>query len=221
VRDLGGLRTHAGRTTRWGAVVRSDDLDRLTDAGWSALEGYGVRTIVDLRNDEERTLRPRTVTTVPVPLDHSDDTDFWEACWADELDGSPLYYLPFLDRKPERCAAAVAAIAQADPGAVVFHCGAGRDRTGLVSVLLLALAGVVPEDIVADYELSNVRLRRFWAVHGEEDQSAVIADILRRKNTSARELLLELLASLDVEAYLRSGGLGDEDLAAVQTRLLA
>jgi protein-tyrosine phosphatase len=221
VRDLGGLRTHAGRTTRWGAVVRSDDLDRLTDAGWSALEGYGVRTIVDLRNDEERTLRPRTVTTVPVPLDDADDTDFWEACWADELDGSPLYYLPFLDRKPERCAAAVAAIAQADPGAVVFHCGAGRDRTGLVSVLLLALAGVVPEDIVADYELSNVRLRRFWAVHGTEDQSAVIADILRRKNTSARELLLELLASLDVEAYLRSGGLGDDDLAAVRARLLA
>ena len=221
MRDLGGLRTHAGRTTRWGAVVRSDDLDRLTDAGWSALEGYGVRTIVDLRNDEERTLRPRTVTTVPVPLDDSDDTDFWEACWADELDGSPLYYLPFLDRKPERCAAAVAAIAQADPGAVVFHCGAGRDRTGLVSVLLLALAGVVPEDIVADYELSNVRLRRFWAVHGTEDQSAVIADILRRKNTSARELLLELLASLDVEAYLRSGGLGDDDLAAVRARLLA
>jgi protein-tyrosine phosphatase len=62
VRDLGGLRTQDGRTTSWAAIVRADDLDRLTDTGWSALDSHGVRTIVDLRNDEKRgpwpTLRP-------------------------------------------------------------------------------------------------------------------------------------------------------------------
>ena len=221
MRDLGGLRTHDGRTTSWGAIVRADDLDRLTDAGWSALESYGVRTLVDLRNDQERGPRPDRVATVHVPLDDTADTDFWEACWAEELDGSPLYYRSFLELKPERCAAAIVAAAGAGPGGIVIHCGAGRDRTGLISVLLLALAGVVPEDIVADYELSNVRLQRLWARQGEDDQSAVIAEILRRKNTSARELLLDLLASFDVEAYLRSAGLGDDDLAAVRARLLA
>jgi len=87
-------------------------------------------------------------------------------------------------------------------------------------MLLLALVGVAPEEIVADYELSNVRLRPFWADRGEDDQKPVTDEILRRKNTSARALLLNLLASLDVEAYLRSAGLGVDDVAAVRTRLL-
>src|SRR5262249_47969420 len=54
VRDLGGLPTSDGRTTRWRAVVRADNLDRLTPQGWAALDAYGVRTVVDLREDEER-----------------------------------------------------------------------------------------------------------------------------------------------------------------------
>jgi len=96
---------------------------------------------------------------------------------------------------------------------------AGRDRTGLIS-LLLALVGVMREDIASDYELSNVRLRPFWAERGEEDQGPLTEELLTRRNTSARALLLDILASLNVDAYLRSGGLGEDDLAAVRTRLL-
>ena len=155
-----------------------------------------------------------------MPLDDLDDTTFWEHCWSNELDGTPLYYRPFLDRKPGRCAAAVAAIARAERGGVLFHCGGGRDRTGLISLLLLALVGVMPEDIVLDYELSNARLPPFWAARGWEDQRPAIEEALKRKNTSARALLLDILGSLDVEDYLRSGGLGDDDLAAVRARLL-
>lgn len=224
VRDLGGLRTADDRNTRWGAVVRSDSLDRLTTAGWSSLQAHGIRTIVDLRNDEEREApaEPSAAefTTVHVPLDDLADTEFWEYLWGNDLDGSPLYYQPFLDRKPERCAAAVAAVAHAAPGGVIVHCGIGRDRTGLISLLLLALVGVAPEDIASDYELSNLSLRRLWAERGEDDQCPVIEEILRRKNTSARALLLDILASLDVDAYLRTGGLSDDDLTAVRARLL-
>jgi protein-tyrosine phosphatase len=206
--------------------VRADDLTRLTEAGWSALQAHGIRTIVDLRNDHEvhaapdLERRPAGPASVHVPLDDVADTEFWEHCRRDDLDGSPLYYRPFLERKPERCAAAVATIARAEPGGVVFHCGGGRDRTGLISLLLLALVGVAPEDIVSDYELSNIRLRRLWAAHGEPDESREIEEILARKGTSARALLLDLLSSLDVAAYLRSGGLTDRDLAAIRERLL-
>ena len=155
-----------------------------------------------------------------VPFDDIADTTFWTYCWDNDLDGSPLYYQPFLDRKPERCAAAVAAVAHASPGGVLIHCGAGRDRTGLISMLLLALAGVAPGDIASDYEASTKRLAPAWAVWGYHDQGLEIAEILRRKNTTARALLLDILAKLDVHAYLRSAGLSANDLAAIQARLL-
>ncbi len=178
-RDLGGLRTGDGRETRWGAIVRADSLDHLTPSGWSALQAYGIRTVVDLRNDTEIPTdtgpRPTGLATVHVPLDDVEDTAFWQYCWDNDLDGSPLYYQPFLDRKAERCAAALAAIAQAAPGGVVFHCGIGRDRTGLISLLLLALVGVEPEEIAADYELSNARLGPAWAVRGEKEHAAKAA----------------------------------------------
>jgi protein-tyrosine phosphatase len=114
----------------------------------------------------------------------------------------------------------VAAIARAEPGGVLVHCTGGRDRTGLISLLLLALARVLAEDIVSDYELSNARLPPFWEARGWDDQRPIIEEILKRKNTSARALLLDLLATLDTDAYLRSGGLGDDDLVAVRDRPL-
>jgi protein-tyrosine phosphatase len=94
-------------------------------------------------------------------------------------------------------AAVVAAIAHARPGGVVVHCVGGRDRTGLVSLLLLALVGVAPEHIVADYALTPDA----W--------------------DGAGEVILALLAELDAEAYLRTAGLTQSDTEALRERLLA
>ena len=69
------MRTKHGGRTRWGAVVRADGLDGLTRAGWSALVAHGMRTVVDLRNDEEIASmpdvepRPRDLAYVHVPFD--------------------------------------------------------------------------------------------------------------------------------------------------------
>jgi protein-tyrosine phosphatase len=220
-RDLGGLRAADGRATRWGALIRSDNLDSLTPAGWSALREHGIRTIVDLRNDDERQARsrPAGVAAVHVPLDDLADTEFW-ACWGRGLHATPLYYQAFLDRKPERCAAAVADVARAEPGGVLVHCVGGRDRTGLIALLLLALVGVAGEDIAADYELSLDRLGRLHAALGEDDPRQRINELLARQNTSIRASILASLDSLDAEAYLRDAGLTDQDLAAVRARLL-
>ena len=128
VRDLGGLSTSAGRKTRRAAVVRADALGGLSDAGWAALIGHGVRTVIDLRNEDERahvdaSQRPASVTTVPIPLDVSEDREFWNAWESGPQFGTPLYYRPHLERFPARNAAVVAAIADAQPGGVAFHCG--------------------------------------------------------------------------------------------------
>lgn len=225
VRDLGGLRATGGRCTRWGAVVRADDISSLDAAGWEALREHGVRTIIDLRNDDEIAAdapdRPEDVTTVRVPLDDVADSELWDHIRDNELDGTPLYYSPFLARKPERCAAAITAIARAAPGGVVVHCSVGRDRTGLVAAHLLALAGAWAEEIIADYALSATRLPARYAALGMEDQNAMIADVLARKRTSIGQLLDDLLASLDVEACLERGGMEEGDLRAIRARLVA
>jgi protein-tyrosine phosphatase len=200
-------------------VVRADSLDRLSPAGWAALHAYGIRTVVDLRESDERTAevsRPAGVTVVHVPLDDNDDADFWYRCIDDDTDGTPLYYRPFLEWKAERCVAAIAAVARAGPGGVVVHCGIGRDRTGLVALLLLALAGVTPDSIIADYTLSGERLRRYF--DGADDDPVVTR--LAERGTTIAETIHELLTGLDIEARLTAAGLTAADLLAVHTRLV-
>jgi protein-tyrosine phosphatase len=225
VRDLGGLPAAGGRRTRWGAVVRADAIDRLTPAGWAALEAHGVRTIVDLRNDDERegldgAARPAGITTVHVPLDGIEDRAFWDVWATGPQFGTLLYYGPFLERFPQRAAAAVAAVARAAPGGVALHCVGGRDRTGLISILLLALAGVAPRDIAADYALSAPRLRARALAHGEADPGAGLEAYLRERGTTADEVIVALLRTLDVAAYLGAAGVADAELTAVCGRML-
>ncbi len=222
-RDLGGIGAIDGRRTRWRAVVRSDHLDDVTPAGWSALRAHGIRTIVDLRNDDERGRRPEPAADLDVvlfPLDDMGDTEFWQVWASGPQFGTPLYYRPFIERKPDRCAAAVRAVARARPGGVVVHCGGGRDRTGLVTMLLLSLLGVAPEDIASDYELSYERMHAWYIARGEDDQHPELEAFLAGERTTAREAILATLAAVDIESTLRSGGLTEADLAALRGRLL-
>jgi protein-tyrosine phosphatase len=217
VRDLGGLPTADGRRTRWGAVVRSDTPDRLTPEGWEAAAAHGVRTIVDLRNPGEHRalpgLRPPGMTVVSVPVDRLDDPD------RPRFGGTPLYLRPFMGRWPDLCVAPLRAIAQAPPGGVLVHCVAGRDRTGLTAILLLALAGVAHEHILDDYARSAARLSALYARLGEPDDDLRVQARLAEAGTTTAEVILALLAGLDVEAYLLSGGLTPAELTTLRDRL--
>jgi protein tyrosine/serine phosphatase len=224
-RDLGGLPTRDGGRTRRGALVRSDALQQLTADGWAALVAHGVRTVVDLRNDDERgpdvAPRPPDITTVHVPLDVSEDREFWDVWEHGPQFGTPLYYRPHLGRFPERNAQVVAAIARAAPGGVAFHCGGGRDRAGQVALLVLTLAGVDPDAIADDYVLSEERLRAKYAAAGEPDQAPVLNGYLAQQGTTARAALLRVLDGLDLEAHLGAAGLTAADVAALRARLIA
>lgn len=185
-RDLGGLRTADGRTIRPGALVRARSLDHLDAEDWTALYALGVRTLIDLRNDDERAAAPTPpgITAVHLPLDCIEDREFWDEWAADWRFGTPVYYGPHLARFPERSLAVLTTIAYARPGGVLFHCMGGRDRTGMIAMLVLALAGVAPEDIAADYELSAT--------------DPAVAAGLEGAGTTARAELLRTLAELDL-----------------------
>jgi hypothetical protein len=197
VRDLGGL----GRIRR-GALVRADSLERLTARGWTALEAHGVRTVIDLRNPaeigEDDAPRPAGVTTVRFSLDGMDDTEFWDA-WVHRPEfGTPHYYGPWLERFPDRASTVLAAIARAAPGGVAYHCGLGRDRTGLITMLLAAALEVPVRAAADDYALS-AEIEDFWETRDE----------------TPAEVFAAVMARVDPTAYLAA-----EDRAALAGRAL-
>jgi protein tyrosine/serine phosphatase len=214
-RDLGDIPTADGRRTRRGALVRSGTVEGLRTEGWSEVEDYGIRTVVDLRNEAEikgdRVPRPTSIETLHIPLDVTEDREFWGRWEGGPQFGTPLYYGPHLERFADRSAEVVGAIARARPGGVLFHCAGGRDRSGQIAMLVLALAGVAPAEIARDYELS--------AHPGDATEDLKPAEFLRQQGTSAAEVLIDLLTGLDLEATLLGAGLSPTDLAALRDRL--
>lgn len=211
VRDLGGLRTIDGRMTRFGGIVRSDTPSRLTPAGWSALYAYGIRTIISLRThgmvEEELDFTPPypDLVIIQAAIEDITDEEFLRKWAATDLWSTPLYYHDALRRWPERHAAAISTIGGAGPGGVLFHCVRGHDRTGIITLLLLALVGVTPEDIIADYELSRDPARD---------------ELLAGHQSSVRQAVLGALDGLDIASYLLMGGASEADMDAVRKRLL-
>ncbi len=236
VRDLGGHRTRDGGETAYRAVVRADSVSQLSDAGWAALVGYGVRTVVDLRGDHEREDDPPA--ELPVEVRHVPFMEASEQEWEEigaELEAATAAapdvptstrdaYLIFLERFRDNVAAGIRAVANAPEGGVVVHCVGGKDRTGLLVAFLLHLAGVPEAEIAADYALSEERLRPrhegwFAAADSEEE-----LERLRRIAQTPAESILGVFKELErryggVEEYLRQAGVTDEELASARARL--
>jgi protein-tyrosine phosphatase len=236
VRDLGGHPTKDGGETRFGSVVRADSVRQLSDEGWQELVDYGVKTIVDLRADEELEADPPA--ELPVEVQHVPFLETDRGDWPEieaELDAvvkaapdvasaTRDVYLVFLERFAENVATAIRAVADAPKGGVVIHCAGGKDRTGLVTAFLLYLAGVTTEEIARDYALSEERLRSRHEEWLAEAQTEEERERLKRIQQTPAESIRGVLEELErrygsVEGYLRHGGLTDDELARARARL--
>ena len=236
VRDLGGLDTANGGRTRYGAVVRADDVHQLSDEGWRALVAHGIRTVLDLRGDHEREDDPPA--ELPVEVVHVPFMEASEAEWeeiAEEIEAAAVaapdvasstrdVYLIFLERFKANVAAAVRALARAPEGGIVIHCVGGKDRTGLLVAFLLHLAGVDDREVAADYALSEERLlsrHQAWFEAAESDEELTrLQRIARTPAASMEGVFAELERRYGgVEGYLRAAGVSDEGLALVRARL--
>ena len=233
VRDLGGLLTEDGRRTRLGGVVRSDNVRKLTEDGWRALADHGVRRIVDLRWPEELAEdQPRDVEIEVVHVsvlgggfdeEYVAQLDAHLASVDDVADHYAWSYVDWLERYRERFGRAFAAIADAD-GVVVVHCMGGKDRTGVVSALLLRLAGVSHDAIGEDYAVTAVNLEPStsrWIPAIEDPVERAKWARLAATPAVAMERVVREVESVygDVPSYLRAAGVDDAQLERLRDRL--
>jgi protein-tyrosine phosphatase len=169
-RDLGGYRGLEGRTVRWGRVFRSDALHALTERDLQTIAELGLRSVFDLRWSHERERQPTAIPTThghrSVHLMVGEDPDLTNGKELMEqiLDGSlpeaddgfmADMYAEMLRDGAATFGRLLTHLAEDDWLPALFHCTAGKDRTGISAALLLTVLGVDEEDILDDYELST------------------------------------------------------------------
>jgi protein tyrosine/serine phosphatase len=218
-RDLGGLPVEGG-TVREGALIRTESLTRLEDP--DVLREAGVSLIVDLRRPGE--------SVEPHPF--ADEDLYVNLPVEDPADAKGItstmgaLYLDMLDARPELFAQALGSMADAERGAVLVHCAAGKDRTGLVVALALSVAGAEPDVVAADYAVTGDRLSPYVEGYLATIEDEKQREFWRGHQATPVEFMLRVLEHLDekyggVEAYLRSGGMTDDQLSALRERLVA
>ena len=163
VRDLGGYPTIEGRLTRSRVLIRAGTLDKLTPHGQRQLADYGVKTIVDLRDEQEANEYPdlfapsTTYLNLPFFGDTLSADETWYRHWTDSPTLHELYQ-HYFDRCQPQIKAIISAVAASTPG-ILFHCYAGKDRTGLIAALVLSSVGVPAEVIAEDYERTSQHIQ--------------------------------------------------------------
>ncbi|WP_240665756.1 tyrosine-protein phosphatase [Agromyces sp. LHK192] len=223
-RDVGGM-TAATGTIRHGVLYRADGLARLGEAGRERLVELDVRRVIDLRDDFETDALPDDVEGLDIDLVR---LPVFEGSARSQSLGYSLdsLYERIVTQHAGVVAEAIRDIATERDGAVVVHCTAGKDRTGVVVALALLAVGVDREQVVADYEVTEANLAGEWlegmvalvGSHGVADSPALrmlmggsprsaiesVIDLVEREHSSAREFLLASGVTLDELASLEA-----------------
>lgn len=225
-RDLGGYEVGDGRQIAWGRLFRADGLYRLGDADLDVVDALGIRTVIDLRSagevDDHGTF---PVEKMPLSFHHLPIID---ATWMTEevptftdddqgaIDFLTWAYSDMLDKGAERFATAISLIASPEAVPVVFHCAAGKDRTGILAALVLGGLGVDDATIVADYQLTAAAMERMrrWVEANHPDMLSRMHDAPSYMRAARPEAIESLLAEIradhgTVRSFLTEIGVDD------------
>ena len=234
-RDLGGYPTADGSHTRWGHAFRSDRLDELSANDQALIESLGVSTVFDLRsNGEVRASPDRLPSGIKyVHLPMSSDVAQQRSMLARIIDGTlakfddddmSAGYLGMLDGFGEYFVEVINEIAEGRR--ILFHCTAGKDRTGVMAMVLLGLAGVTEPYLLDDYEISQ-HYRQHNSDSSFQDQIRAAGfnpDDFETMWQSPRAVMRQTLEGLrqrwgDHASFLNSIGASDEMVTAARSHL--
>ena len=233
-RDLGGYPTAGGRTTKWRTLFRSDGLYRLRGADdMSRVRQLGLKSVIDLRTEREQREQGIFPTDdIEVTFHHLSIVDVtWSDTETPEFDDEVEFlvwgYRDMLEIGSSRFADAMHVLAQTDSLPAVFHCAAGKDRTGVLAALLLSSLGVDDAHICADYGLTQDAMQRTiaWSkVHRPElaERYATIPKAYLAADPRAMQIILAELAQRhgSVRNYVREIGVADNTVDALSNLLL-
>jgi protein-tyrosine phosphatase len=219
-RDLGGYVGLEGRTVRWGQVFRSDALHGLTAADLSVVGELGLRAVYDFRRTVECERQP-TVMVDGVPIVRvcvGDDVENGPELIDQILDGSLPeaddqfvidMYVSMLTEAASIFGSLLTALAEPDGLPALFHCTAGKDRTGLAAAMLLTVLGVSRDHVLDDYCLTNEYRsnRRIEELRPLVEEAGGNIEKVRPFLSARRPVLAGALAWMDgehggVEGYL-------------------
>jgi protein tyrosine/serine phosphatase len=234
-RDLGGYQNEAGATMRTGLVFRADGLQRLSDSDLDHLRDViGLGGVIDLRsNDEVREDGRGAIAEGEIAIHHvplfpearSQSGGQRREVPKDLLaDMSALYFF-MLEAASEPIAQIVHMLSAADTP-MVFHCAAGKDRTGVISAVLLSLLGVPRKTIVADYAFSRQNIDLINARLNESESYQRIMDELPEGAYDADPAAMEaFLDKVDgkygsVLGWAEESGVDERTRGLLQERLL-
>ena len=234
VRDLGGYPTSDGRETRWKTFVRAASLHALQPASQSALIDYGIRTVIDLRKTWETGEAPNVFEgSSHVTYHHQNMLGDGPEPEADPIKSvGPANYMAasyssWLDLRKPQIGRTLATLAEPEARPAIYHCAGGKDRTGIISALLLGIAGV-PGDIIAeDYALSaRYLLDRYFAEQAppESNPGNFTWEDYQRVHCPP-DAMTKVLEDLNgryggIEPYVRTTGLSSGQIESIRAALV-
>jgi protein-tyrosine phosphatase len=224
VRELGGHPTRDGSKTRSHSLLRADDLVQLTEEGVQALADYGVRTVIDLRWPGEVAGRTHPVAAgIAHGMRYHNISllaaDEWKWAALSGVCTKEMWKVAVLEHTRPQLKHVLDVIADAAAEPLLFHCVAGKDRTGLIAALLLALADVEPDAIAADYAASTTHLTDAYLVRYPDLARAEIFEALRCPEAGVHNMLAYLAQYGGAAGYLRVIGLSEAKIARLRARL--
>lgn len=220
-RELGGYSVKNGQQTNWHKFLRSSDLSKLTSADCSFLDAYGVNQVIDLRSADEIEKTPHPLMTADfcdytnIPLITGDVSNL---VFSQEDFTMAKMYVELLETS-EGITPVFKKIAQTE-GNILFHCAAGKDRTGVVAMLLLSLVGVSRQDIVSNYEVTFTNIPSLVAAFKTHEHT-IKEEYLQSKPESiitAYEHIESKYGS--TEAYLIEKGLTTQEINQIIQRFI-
>ena len=215
-RELGGFKTADGSITKNNVYRRSDVLSEPQADDISKLLSAHITTIIDMRTEAERAKTPNTLSELS-DFEYHHFPIVEGSGVPESLEAVPLSYMTIATA--ENMPKVMKVLAEAEQG-VLFHCTAGKDRTGVVSAIILMTCRVDRESIVRDYvisrEYNHKRLEAFLAVHPEVDRNIVFAD--EKSMNGFIDLFTERFGT--VENYFERIGLSIDHIERIRSKLI-